>query len=96
MTKQETTEYWKNHINQAKQFDGSIPKYCKSAGIRDYTFYYWRHKLQKRVSASIKSKSSFILARIEPNSIEVAKRVDVLPDPQWVASIILHLHERLR
>ena len=94
MTKQEAISYWKNHIHQSEQFEGSVPEYCRSAGIRDYTFYYWRSKLRKSVFSPSRVKTAFIRAQVDVAPKEI-KRL-TLPDPEWLASFILHLQDGVK
>ena len=99
MTKKESgyaerLKYWKNHIAQAERFEGSIPAYCRSAGIRDHTFYYWQKKLRAKKTIPGLNTSSFIRAEVAPAAVE--RHGLKLPDPKWVAAIILSLQEGLR
>ena len=90
----EKLNHWKNHIAQAERFEGSIPAYCRSAGIRDHTFYYWQKKLSAKKTIPVLNTSSFIRAEVAPAAVEQCG--SKLPDPKWVAAIILSLQEGLR
>ena len=44
-TSQEKQLEWKNLIEQQRQSDLSIEKWCLQNQIKPHTFYYWRDKL---------------------------------------------------
>jgi hypothetical protein len=88
-------QFWKAHIAQAKYFQGSISKYCRSHDLQVHTFKYWKHRLTKRTPESrLPVPSSFIPVKVSPAEQAVFKKN--LPDPKWLAEIIFELHARFQ
>ena len=78
---------WRNHIDGAKKYHGSVEEYCRSKQLTPQSFYYWKAKLAKELRAMM-PLSSFI-------PVEVTRGIQSaalpLPDPRWLAELIHHL-----
>jgi hypothetical protein len=94
-TNSQNQQFWKAHIIRAKDFNGSIRKYCQSQDIKVHTFMYWKHKLTKRPAESrLPVPSPFIPVRV--STPEPQKSKGSLPDAKWLAEIIFELHARFQ
>ena len=83
--------YWRNHISMAERFGGSLASYCRAQEISLNTFNYWRKKF---AAGSVKKA---VVA--SPFAGVLVERIPVnrgLPDPRWVADLILHLSDGAR
>ena len=92
-TNLEKEKIWRAHMAKAAAFDGSNRSYCKSASISLNTFQYWRSKFafSKEVGqAKSAARSAFARAEIV-NAMPEPFRLSRLPDPKWMAELILHL-----
>ncbi len=87
-------QFWKAHIAQAKYFNGSINQYCESEGIQVHSFKYWKTRLAKKSASRLPVPSAFIPVNISKPDSQSTKKS--LPEPKWVAELILHLHEGLQ
>jgi hypothetical protein len=82
MKNQDKREVWAKRIKQAEEFSGSNRAFCVSNGLSIPTFQYWKKKLKK--GPVVVTSSPFVRVEIEKPTMQ-------LPDPRWVAEIILHL-----
>lgn len=84
-------EFWFNHVEHSKKFDGSVLEYCRSNNIAPQTFYKWRAKFANKLAAvpvAAKQSKPFIPIQIEPIT---TSGFSTMPDAKWVAELILHL-----
>lgn len=88
-------QFWQSHIIQAKDFNGSINKYCQSHGLQVHSFKYWKNRLSKKSLSSTKpAASSFLPVRVLPSEPLISKKS--LPDAKWLAEVIFELHARFQ
>lgn len=89
MKNQNKQELWEKRITKAELFDGSNQAFCSSEGLSLATFQYWKKRLRPRQNRIAVPPSPFVKVAIE--------RVPAsLPDPQWVAELILSLCRGLK
>lgn len=91
-------QFWKNHIHQARHYEGGISKYCQSQGLNTHTFKYWKSRLSKKLSESRLPalSSSFIPVQLEnPKRASASGVSKSLPDPKWLAEVLFELHARV-
>ena len=90
---------WRGHVEEARKHPKSISAYCRDRGISRSGFNYWQKRLgaqslqRKRTPAEVAVKrrpSAFIPVELLP-FVPVSKSGPQLPDPKWVAELILHL-----
>ena len=92
MQNQDKRAVWAERIQEAEAFEGSNLQYCKSKGYSEATFRYWKNQLRGSKAAPIEpaeAASPFL-------KVEIEKGSPSLPDPRWVAEIILHLNRGLQ
>lgn len=89
----EKEKYWRSQIAQAAEFQGSIQAYCQTHGISQFTFRYWQRKLTQEKAQSV-VRRPFVQVEIQNPSPEQFS-THRLPDPHWVAEVILHLSRGL-
>jgi secreted Zn-dependent insulinase-like peptidase len=88
-------QFWKVHLIQAREFNGSINEYCRGQGMQASTFQYWKQKLTKRSAESrLPVPSPFIPVRVSTPVTQTSRKS--LPDPKWLAEIIFELHARFQ
>lgn len=104
LSKVEIEKKWQERVRLAEEHVGGISAYCKQAGVSSSALYMWRKKLSlnKRVDAKVENQSakgSALRPAFVPIQIMAAQipteSLRKLPDPKWVASVILHLYEGL-
>lgn len=87
-------QFWKNHVLQAKKFDGSIAEYCHNQSVNFHTFKYWQ-KIFKQMPGSAKpATSSFVPVSVATPEISFPAQIvggKTLPDPTWLADFIYTL-----
>lgn len=91
---------WRERIERAKTRSGSLESYCREEGVTLPALNYWRRKLRSSYPVKTEPKApakvpAFVSVEVigEEASVEKYARANgrVLPDPRWVAEIILHL-----
>lgn len=82
MSKVHREKIWREHIERAGRFPGSIEAYCRSQGIEASSFYNWKRKL--------KSQLSFLPVVIAEGA-RVEKQASSLPEARWVSEVMVHL-----
>ncbi len=93
-------EFWKAHVLRAQEFLGSNMEYCRVNGLTNSTFATYKKRLGFVKSAKPRRKLSAFskIEELAPLSLDLAKaslRVPQprsLPNPKWVAELILALH----
>lgn len=81
--------FWSGHIEKAKQFEGSIKRYCEWQGLNVHTFKYWSQKLS--FQSGSRQASSFIPITVDPPQSQ-----NQLPDAKWVAEVIFEIYQRVQ
>jgi hypothetical protein len=90
-------DFWRTHLLKAQEFSGSDKEYCRVHGLTKGTFYAYKKRLgfTKALRASQRrSKTAFI--KIEPAPEVHQEHVQgielrTLPDPRWVAALVVAL-----
>ncbi len=91
----EKAKVWKARIIRASEFSGSIREFCQSEGVTVATFQYWRQKLGQEKQTPTCLPRPFVRVQVtEP--IFQTHRHSELPDPKWVAEVILYLQKGIR
>ena len=95
--REEKVQSWREHIARAARFAGSQQSYCDAEGISVQSLHYWRKKLLGggglRKTAKNLPLSPFIAVEVERVTPDP---VSTLPDPRWVAELIIHLQQAVR
>ena len=88
-SRQEVEKFWKQHIEAAKSFSGSVQKYCDANGIESASFYSWRKRLSS--VARDPDYAKFLPVIISDSDRRSAASERALPNARWVAEVMLHL-----
>ena len=91
ITKHKREDYWRAQLKAIKEYPGTLTDYCQTHGITMSAYHYWLRKLKPKPSESalLPRQSSFVPVEIIG---EYPKHTtSSLPDPRWVAEIILNL-----
>lgn len=93
-------EYWRNHLEQSKQYPEGIQAYCEANRLTPSAYYKWRRKIldlypSKTISKKVKSPflpvvvtSNEFNGQSHPSPQQLARQ---LPDSRWVAEIITNV-----
>lgn len=92
-TTQEKQRYWESHAVAVEKFGGSHEAYCRAEGISAPALRYWRNKARGK-PRPIKSLPTKAFVPVEV-MFEGPTR-PVLPDPRWLAELILALNGGVR
>lgn len=92
----EKSRYWQNQVRRCEAYPGSLASYCRQAGIPPSSLSYWRRKLGLQAPEPTQTRSPFVAVQLERSGPKPTKRppevkASHLPDPRWVAQLILHL-----
>ena len=90
---QEKQRYWESHAVAAEKFGGSHEEYCRAEGISAPALRYWRNKARRK-ARPIKSLPTKAFVPVEVLCDGPAR--PNLPDPRWLAQLILALNEGIR
>lgn len=86
----ETMEFWQKQIDSAKKYPGSKAAFCRTNSLSVHTLNYYIKKFDKEKKLTPRVARPFVEVMVE-KPINQVKRS--LPDPKWVAELILHLQE---
>ena len=89
MTTSEKREYWVTKVREAQSFSGSVKAFCEQQGISLATFGYWKAKLKSQPLTRMSVQPSPFVR------VEIERPKSTLPDPKWVAEILVHLSRGL-
>jgi hypothetical protein len=78
------------HIRKAQAHPAGMAAYCRESGITINALNYWRTKMRPESSVPDRDESPAFLA-VQVAESEDAERRSSLPDPRWVAEVMLHL-----
>lgn len=85
----ETKEvYWRKQVALARKCEGSLEAFCRERGLSPASLAYWRKKLRAADNKAL-TVSPFVPATIIPSASG-----STLPDPRWVAELIVELVRR--
>ncbi len=89
----ERREYWQGHVAAVERYGGSHGAYCRDEGISAAALWYWRNKVRRQN----RSRSPVPVQSFVP--VEVTCDGPVrggLPDPRWLAELIVQLSVGVR
>jgi hypothetical protein len=96
-------QYWKSHVDKAEAFGGSNQEYCRLEGLTPSTFasYKKRFGLTKETPRHRLSGFSEVVQvdsvqgnHAKGTAFESKAKTPSLPDPKWLAELILGLNPR--
>lgn len=93
---QEKLKVWTEHVKKASIYNGSLKEYCRQESISSSTLNYWREKLGKGISKPSQTSKFIPVVVAPPSKLEQKERQEILPNPKWVAEIILHVYGGLK
>ena len=86
-------DFWRRHVEQSSLFSGTVAQYCLENGLTKSVLYSYRQKYG--VVGQKKKRCSFAKVTPKISLIEAApverKRELRLPDPKWVAALLMAL-----
>lgn len=82
---------WEEHVRNAAEHRGSLASYCRVNGVNDGALRYWRKKLESKSLAIGKVQKPTPFIPVHVLQAEPVSGMVGLPDPKWVAELILHL-----
>ena len=89
----ENAEQWRGRVERSERHEGSMQSFCEAEGVSLSALQYWRQKLGQPRDAAV-TRSAFVPVQIVGGPDGRAGYG--LPDPKWVAEIILRLSEGTR
>jgi len=87
----ENQEKWLNHARLAQNHPKGFRSYCRENQISINALSYWRNKLRDSLNKDVPQRAPFIPVQVITS--ERKCRGNQLPDPKWVAELILRLSE---
>jgi hypothetical protein len=86
---------WRRHLERANARSGSLEKFCQDEGLSLATLNYWRKRLKDDSGTSMpaiipRSKAPQFIPVELTESTQGSNRAQ-LPDPAWLAELILNL-----
>ncbi len=80
--------FWREQLALASRRDGSLESFCRERGLSLASLAYWRKKFRAGESKAL-ALSPFVPAKVVPTAVD-----STLPDPRWVAELIVELVRR--
>ena len=94
----QNAKIWAERVARAKAHSGPVELFCRDEGISSASLGYWRRKLRKEVrpmpTTGKPVSSAFVPVKVL-NPESTTSNLP-LPDPRWVAEVILHLSRSTR
>ena len=84
MSRVNKSEIWRKRLEMAARRTGTLSEFCRSEGVSLEALRYWQKKFAQPCLPA--PTASFVAVEIEE-----ASRGGSLPDPRWLAELILHL-----
>jgi len=86
----QSEEYWRGHVDRSKSFAGTLEEYCLANSLSKSSLNRYRLRFG---AASRKKRSAFVKVVGAPGPVEtkVPSRASRLPDPKWVAELLMAL-----
>ncbi len=86
-----TEQEWAEHVVNLAAFKGSMAEYCRQNNL-NYEALRVR-KLKREAALKINSRPAFVKveSKAQATAPEPKKKPMVLPDPEWLASLIREL-----
>jgi hypothetical protein len=91
----EKEQVWRGHLARAAEYSGSVSAFCRTEGLSIPAFQYWKQKLNPKSKNTAPALPAFVRVQVE-EAVPESRRAVQLPDPRWVAEIILQLHRSSR
>jgi hypothetical protein len=91
----EKEQVWRGHLARAAKFSGSASAFCRSESLSIPAFQYWKQKLNPKNKNTAPALPAFVRVQVEESVSHTRAEVQ-LPDPRWVAEIILQLYRSCR
>src|SRR5215210_2394632 len=91
----EKEKVWRTRIARAAEFPGSIRTFCQNEGVSVNGFQYWKQKIARENQTPALIPSPFVRVQVGDAVVE-SRQVSGLPDPKWIAEVILHLYRGSR
>jgi transposase-like protein len=80
--------FWRAQVAASEARQGSLSAFCRERGIEAHALSYWRAKLRAEgTTRKSRTLPAFIEAVVEQDPATAR----ALPDPRWVAEVLLHL-----
>lgn len=97
----ENERAWREHVARLKEYRGTVSAYCRDHGISRFTLTYWRKKSKAERTPSVarlpsvraEARSAFVPVEViaEPVGRPRVTSPMGLPDPRWLAELVMHL-----
>jgi len=84
----ENRKKWEEHVRVAQDHPEGFADYCRKNQISAAALNYWRNKLRTGEESEVMQRPAFIPVQVIAGE---GQSVGGLPDPKWVAELILHL-----
>ncbi len=88
--KRQDEEYWREQVERSKSFAGTVDEYCVANGVSKSTLSRYR-RLFGAVRKTSRSAFVKIAPIIEATPVKEASSRGRLPDPRWLAELLLGL-----
>lgn len=91
---------WKAHVLDAQSFEGTLAEYCERNGLKPRQLRRYKKKFGATRTYRRKSAKAFVkieckqAPQTEPESVVSERTPSELPDPRWLADLILALASR--
>ena len=83
-------EYWRAHVERLKSSTGTVDDYCQENGLSKATFN--RYRRQFGAVKRRKQRGAFVkVTPLFPVETTVKSKRSPLPDPRWVAELLIAL-----
>ena len=91
----ENERHWRGHVARLRSHTGTAASYCRAEGLSIPAMGYWQRKLGSgsQHSGVLARTPAFIPVEVVTATLPANR---ALPDPRWVAELILHLGGGLR
>ncbi len=86
----QSDEYWRDHVERSKTFAGTLKEYCQANNLSKSNLNRYRRRFGavNRRKRSAFAKVNLPLTSTETVATSLAGR---LPDPRWVAELLMAL-----
>jgi hypothetical protein len=105
LTKEKQLNYWREHVHQASLYQEGLYSYCLKQKISKSALYRWKkyfttlpfnQSIQKKQKLETKKlQSPFLPVIVEASDLKNKKQIQNLPDPAWLAEVIVKVIQGL-
>lgn len=85
-----TRQFWSALVKESQYHEGTLNDFCSLKGVSQQSFYAWKRKLK---ATQEPTNSSFLKVEVDSG---VETHLKGLPDPKWVALVILEIAKGLK